>query len=698
MLDVSNHIVVSSCRPPIKVHLTGGEGAGWALDQDFDNTREALLRLENIVELVGLEDADVIHTVWDQALDRIDSRQVEGKTVVCHICTNVFKMLESASYISRSQKVSFWVTQTGEANKAAQNLKWPSFFVPYAFNTEIFKAQDSNGESRNVERMHLGIMPHEFVIGNFMRDSLGADLNQPKPEKGADVFLEVVSQLKLKGFPVHILLAGPRRHWLRGQLVDRKIPFTFIGRVTAEDDIKVNILPLDKIASLYQIIDLCLITSRYEGGPRAVLEAAALRIPVLSTQVGLAIDVLHPSSLFSSIKQGVQKLETVIAKGYDPSLLEAQYNSVIDTHSINAVSAQFAGMYAAISASSRNKISLTRYSLAKEVTTQPQSKIKQLVKRGIACIRKKTPGIGVKICLWHEFHKPPYGGGNQFMMALKKGLKELGVEVVSNQVDDSVDAHICNAVWFGPELLEKLSEGNKFKIIHRLDGLVHVARGLADKSIDEKAYQFNKQYATATVMQSEWCLKQAIGMGYKPVNHVIIKNASDPKIFFPDKTVRYKREKIRLIASSWSDNPMKGTGFYKGLENELDWTKFDFTFVGRTQESFKHIRIVPPLPSSRLAKILRQHDIYITASRNEACSNALIEALSCGLPTLFLNDSSNPEVVGWGGVPFDGESDMLSKLYELAEYIESHRGCIRSDSLQDVAMRYLLLAKEVISI
>ncbi|EKD47359.1 MAG: glycosyl transferase, group 1 [uncultured bacterium] len=104
------------------------------------------------------------------------------------------------------------------------------------------------------------------------------------------------------------------------------------------------------------------------------------------------------------------------------------------------------------------------------------------------------------------------------------------------------------------------------------------------------------------------------------------------------------------------------------------------------------------MSSRRLAKVLRQHDIYITASRNEACSNALIEALTCGLPTLFLNDSSNPEVVGWGGVSFDGESDMLSKLYELAEYIEPHRGCIRPDSLQDVALKYLFLAKEVINI
>jgi len=699
VLNVNKNVVESGFKSPLKVYLTGGEGAGWALDQDFDNTREALLRLENIVELVGLEDADVIHTVWDQVLDRINSRQVEGKIVVCHICTNVFKMLESASYISRFKKVNFWVTQTGEASRAVQHLKWPFFYVPYAFDTGLFKAQNTNREERNAERMNLGIMPHEFVIGTFMRDSLGADLNQPKPEKGADVFLEVVYQLKLKGFPIHILLAGPRRHWLRDQLTDRKIPFTYIGKVTTDDDIQVNILPLHKIAALYQIIDLCLITSRHEGGPRAVLEAAALRTPVLSTGVGLAIDVLDPSNIFSSIQQGVRKLSTVIEKGYDSSLLEDQYTNVTENHSIATASARFAGIYKGIFQRSRNTISLIKATPAREGITQQRLNFKRLVRRGVAFIRKKEiPGLGVKICLWHEFRKPPYGGGNQFMMALQNGLKKLGVEVVSNKIDDSVDVHICNAVWFGSELLKKLSDGTKCKIIHRLDGLVHVARGQADKSIDEQAYTFNKLYATATVMQSEWCLRQALGMGYVPVNHVIIRNASNPRIFFPDKTVRNKESKIRIIASSWSDNPMKGSSFYKRLESELDWKKFDFTFVGRTQECFKHIRTIPPLPSAQLAKVLRQHDIYITASRNEACSNALIEALSCGLPTLFLNDSSNPEVVGWGGVPFDNESDMLSRLYELAENIESYKRCIRVDSLQDVAMKYLHLAKEVINI
>lgn len=689
---------VESVKFPVKIHLIGGEGAGWALDQDLINTRQALLRLEH-VELVELENADVIHTIWDQALDYIENRQVEDKIVVCHICTNIFKMLENASHIVRSQKVNIWVAQTGEARKMAQNLKWPFFFVPYAFDAKIFKIRGKNNDRRNAERRQLGIMPHEFVIGNFMRDSLGADLSQPKPEKGADIFLEVVSKLREIGLSIHILLAGPRRHWLRKKLAERKIPFTYIGKITVDDDMTVNILPLQRIASLYQIIDLCLITSRHEGGPRTIMEAAAVKTPVLSTNVGLSMDILDNENIFSSIQQGVRKLVNIISDGYNLSHLENQYNRVIKNHSIDAVTACFSAMYKNIGQGENKKNSPVKFNESQKKICHQKFKITNLVKQGITFIRKKKmPGTGIKICLWHEFHKPPYGGGNQFMLALQDGLKRLGVEVVNNRIDRSVDVHICNAIWFGSDFLHKLSEGGKCKIIHRLDGLVHIARGQADKSIDEQAYTFNRSFAAATVMQSEWCLKQAIDMSYLPVNPIIIRNASNPKIFFRDRKARNKSKKIRLIATSWSDNPMKGSSYYKELERELDWEKFDFTFVGRTKENFKHIRTIPPLPSVQLAKALRQHDIYVTASRNEACSNALIEALSCGLPALFLNDSSNPEVVGWGGVSFDNESDMLPKLCELAENIEAYRECIRVDSLQDVAMKYLLLAKEVVAL
>ena len=39
-----------------------------------------------------------------------------------------------------------------------------------------------------------------------------------------------------------------------------------------------------------------------------------------------------------------------------------------------------------------------------------------------------------QVSLCHEFRRPPYGGGNQFMLALRRGLEAQGVTVTANRV------------------------------------------------------------------------------------------------------------------------------------------------------------------------------------------------------------------------------------------------------------------------
>ena len=42
----------------------------------------------------------------------------------------------------------------------------------------------------------------------------------------------------------------------------------------------------------YNVLDLYLITSREEGGPKAILESWACGVPLVSTAVGMALDVI----------------------------------------------------------------------------------------------------------------------------------------------------------------------------------------------------------------------------------------------------------------------------------------------------------------------------------------------------------------------------------------------------------------------
>ena len=157
-----------------------------------------------------------------------------------------------------------------------------------------------------------------------------------------------------------------------------------------------------------------------------------------------------------------------------------------------------------------------------------------------------------------------------------------------------------------------------------------------------------------------------------------------------------RKQKIRLISSSWSNNPRKGGPTYKWIEDHLDWDRFEYTFVGNASESFRRVRHIPPVPSEELASVLREHHIFITASRNDPCSNAVIEALACGLPTLYLDDGGHPELVGYGGLPFKSEDEILPQLERLVEDYESFQRLIVVSRLDDVADKYLTLIREVV--
>lgn len=78
------------------------------------------------------------------------------------------------------------------------------------------------------------------------------------------------------------------------------IPFRIFSNVPVgeSDDFEANILPRAKLNELYQLLDVCVISSRWEGGPHSLLEALLAGRPVISTPVGISRDLLPDSCLF----------------------------------------------------------------------------------------------------------------------------------------------------------------------------------------------------------------------------------------------------------------------------------------------------------------------------------------------------------------------------------------------------------------
>jgi glycosyltransferase involved in cell wall biosynthesis len=121
-----------------------------------------------------------------------------------------------------------------------------------------------------------------FVIGSFLKDGVGMDEGlEPKLLKGPDAFVAVVAGLRETIPELFVLLTGPARGYVRRELERQAVPHRHVlleGR--------------DELARAYHAVDVCLVSSRQEGGPKAVLEAMAAGTPLVSTRVGQATELV----------------------------------------------------------------------------------------------------------------------------------------------------------------------------------------------------------------------------------------------------------------------------------------------------------------------------------------------------------------------------------------------------------------------
>ncbi len=666
-----------------RVYLTGGDEFGWALDEDLKLLRHAI---SDIVHLTSIHDADVVHSVWWHGIGSIPSAQLVGKRVLCHVSGEPRRYLAMTAHRHAMGRVGHWIARSNQAQQQLKALGLDSSLVPYAVNSEVF--EPLTGTDPGALRERYGVPLDRYVIANFHRDTEGNDLTRPKLVKGPDLFAAIVGELQGRGLPVHALLAGPRRHWLRQRLSALGVGFTYVGELVEEDDLRRNLLDRSVLNELYNLSDLCLVASRSEGGPHAVLEAVSARCKILCSRVGFAPELLEPQCLFDTVPQAVRLVEADIEGGMLRETVEPHQRRLMEQHGPEAVGRALVDLYARIDA-----VDVFAGDLPpspKQVPTLLR-RVEQKVRRIVGVPRPFT------VCLWHKFFAPPYGGGNQFMLALRKALRGRGVRVVENQIGDQVDAYLLNSVQFDVEAFQRMRCRGRLPIVHRIDGPISLIRGF-DRDQDDLCYAFNEELAYATVIQSAWCLENSIDLGYRPRAPVIIHNGVDGEIFHARGRRPFRlKGKVRLISSSWSSNPRKGGPLYKWLDEHLDWSRYEYTFVGRASESFDNIRQVAPVDSVRLAQTLRLHDVYITASQNDPCSNAVLEALACGLPVLYLNDGGHPELVGYGGLPFESGEELLTRLDELVADYALFRQSIAVPDLDEVAGRYLTLLREAAS-
>jgi glycosyltransferase involved in cell wall biosynthesis len=226
-------------------------------------------------------------------------------------------------------------------------------------------------------------------------------------------------------------------------------------------------------------------------------------------------------------------------------------------------------------------------------------------------------------------------------------------------------------------------------MVHRVDGPIGVYRGF-DDGTDARIAAVNAELADATILQSRYSLDKHAELGIALADPVVVTNTVDPSIFHPPPAREpLDGRPLRVIASSWSQNPRKGGDVLEWLDREVDPAEVAVTFVGQTAQHFRRISHVPPVDSLGVAALLREHDVYLAASSDDPCSNALLEALACGLPVAFLDSGGHPELVGDGGLPFRAPDELPEVFDRLAADLDGFRARISVPPLTDVAGEYI---------
>lgn len=299
----------------------------------------------------------------------------------------------------------------------------------------------------------------------------------------------------------------------------------------------------------------------------------------------------------------------------------------------------------------------------------------------------------MRIHILYHFTERAFGGGNQFLKALRD-------ELIGRRAYESdwrkADCIIINSYHRLGEALRIGLRRPKTAFIHRLGPVFHLHRPKPWKNMDRLIVRTANQMARSVVAQSEWSYQQALEVGLRPEKrHCIIHNAPDPAVFYrnPETAIASDR-KVRLISDSWSDNPNKGFNYYRYLDAHLDFGKYEMTFIGHSPIQFKHIHRMPPLASRELADQLRRHDIFISGAKDDACSNSILEALACGLPVVALDSGGNMEIVRTGGVLFTGERDIIGSIEKVRKDLPTYQHAISVPTIAAAAEAYLQCAAE----
>jgi len=290
----------------------------------------------------------------------------------------------------------------------------------------------------------------------------------------------------------------------------------------------------------------------------------------------------------------------------------------------------------------------------------------------------------------------PWGGGNKTVQCLCEALQNAGHDVV-HSLQHSIDLLICidprgsGAMPSGQDIC-RYKEQYGAKVIQRVGdvgshGKPHLT-GMVKEMVNQSDF---------IIFPSLWAKDY---INYQKNNFKIIHNGP-LEVFYRFRKDNNKNETISLITHHWSPNPRKGYALYQDLDSEINNLNMKFTYLGRLQPgiSLKNAKYIPPIgDNNQIAKILSEHNIYLTASEEEAGANHVLEAMAAGLPVVYRdNGGSINEYCSDFGESYSTFEEMINIIKVVNSNYEFYKKKVLSynNNINKVINEYLKVINEL---
>lgn len=166
----------------------------------------------------------------------------------------------------------------------------------------------------------------------------------------------------------------------------------------------------------------------------------------------------------------------------------------------------------------------------------------------------------------------------------------------------------------------------------------------------------------------------------------VIPNAINPDLFYcRDKNEMRKKHGFNeddfIVAFVGQWNSRKGVRRLSDALSKLNNPKIKAIFMGRGAEvpTYKNVLFQGTVNHDILPEYLCCADVFALPTNNEGCSNAVIEAMACGLPILSSDMEFNWDVLNesnsimWDPYDIDAIAESINKMYSDKQLRESLR-------------------------